>query len=138
MISVQRYKHVAYLHLHEQKRSRSRSVSKYRTLKASSQTVLVQVQPIRYQSQPGHDPHGYNPANYQLQYHWARYRQLSNLPINPSALNATQGHKPSYQTSYLSIPNNGDDPVLLQPHMDTSLAIKQDISIPNDGDNPVL
>ena len=49
------------------------SVSKYRTLKTSSQTVSVQVQPVRYQSQPGDDPHGYNPANYQHQYHLARY-----------------------------------------------------------------
>ena len=49
------------------------SVSKYRTLKTSSQTVSVQVQPVRYQSQPGDDPHGYNRANYQRQYHLARY-----------------------------------------------------------------
>ena len=26
-------------------------------------------------------------------------------------LNATKGHKPSYVTSYKSIPNDGDDPM---------------------------
>ena len=33
---------------------------------------------------------------------WGRFR----------ALNASQGHKPSYQTSYISIPNDWDNPVL--------------------------
>ena len=32
--------------------------------------------------------------------------------INPSALNVTQGHKPSYPTSYILIPNDGDDLML--------------------------
>ena len=26
----------------------------------------------RSMSQPGHDPHGYNPVNYQHHYHWAQ------------------------------------------------------------------
>ena len=30
--------------------------------------------------------------------------------MGQSALNDSQGHKPSYQTSYMSIPNDGDDP----------------------------
>ena len=77
--------------------------SKCRTLKTSSQTVSVQVQSVRFQS-PGHIPHGYNPVNYQRRplYYWAQSCQLSvsiqTLAINP-ALNATQGHKRSYQTS---------------------------------------
>jgi len=41
---------------------------KCRTLKTSSQSVSVQVQHVRYQSQTGHDPQGYN---YQRHYHWA-------------------------------------------------------------------
>ena len=73
------------------------SCSKCHTLKTSTQTVSVQVQPVRYQSQPGQDPYGYNPVNY----HWARSHQLSvsiqTLAIN-RALNATEGHKGSYQT----------------------------------------
>ena len=45
-----------------------------------------------------------------------------------------QGHKPIYTTSYLSIPNGGDDPAWLyinkgfsasMPHKETSLAIQQ-------------
>ena len=77
--------------------------SKCRTLKTSSQTVSVQVQPVRYQSQTGHDPNGYNPVNYQYHYHWARSRLLLVLIRTLAiyrALNATQGHKRSYQTSY--------------------------------------
>ena len=42
---------------------------KCRTLKTSSQTVSVQVQHVRYQSQTGHDTQGYN---YQRHYRWAR------------------------------------------------------------------
>ena len=84
----------------------------------SYQNVSIQVQPVPYQSQPGHNQHGDNPANYQRHFHWGRSRQLSNPAINPGqkwhtgtqaqlsnkqlihALNATQGHKRSYQTSY--------------------------------------
>ena len=68
----------------------------------------------------GHNQHGYNPANYQRHFHWVGSRQLSNPAINPGqkwhtrtqsqlsnkqliqALNATQGHMSSYQTSYNS------------------------------------
>ena len=46
--------------------------SKCHTLKSSSRTVSVQVLPVRYEYQPRHDPHGYNPVNYQRHYHWAR------------------------------------------------------------------
>ena len=63
-----------------------------------------------------------------------------------SALNLTQGHKPSYTTSYILIPNDGDNPTWLyintefhcfnatqghKPSYPTSY-----ISIPNYGDNP--
>ena len=34
-------------------------------IKLRPQTVSVQVQPVSYQSQTGHDPHSYNPVNYQ-------------------------------------------------------------------------
>ena len=37
----------------------TKAVGKCHTLKIASQTVSVQVQPVPYQSQPGHDPHGY-------------------------------------------------------------------------------
>ena len=49
-----------------------------------------------------------------------------------------QGHKPIYTTSYLSIPNGGDDPAWLyinkvfsasMPHKETSLAIQQAVDL---------
>ena len=43
-------------------------------LKLCLQTVSVQVQPVRYQSQPGLNPADYNPMNYQRNYQWARSR----------------------------------------------------------------
>ena len=63
-----------------------------------SRNVSYQVQPVRYQSQPGHDPQGY-PANNQRHYHWSRFwQQFNKLLIQ--ALNVTQRHKRSYPTSY--------------------------------------
>ena len=60
------------------------SCSKCRTLKTLSGTVSVQVQPVSYKCQLGHNS--------------------SVINVNPmdmilSALNVTQGHKCSYQTS---------------------------------------
>ena len=52
-----------------------------------------------------------------------------------SALNATEGHKPSFPTSYISIPNDGDDPPgyintgFQCSKCHTSLAIQQAIYI---------
>ena len=43
--------------------------SKCCTLRTLSRTVSVQVQSIRYEYQTGHDPHDYNPVNYQRHYH---------------------------------------------------------------------
>ena len=43
--------------------------SKCCTLRTQSRTVSVQVQSIRYEYQAGHDPHDYNPVNYQRHYH---------------------------------------------------------------------
>ena len=43
--------------------------SKCCTLRTLSRTVSVQVQSIRYEYQAGHDPHDYNPVNYQRHYH---------------------------------------------------------------------
>ena len=39
--------------------------SECRTVKTSSQTVSIQVQPVRHLSRPWQDPHGYNSVNYQ-------------------------------------------------------------------------
>ena len=65
----------------------------------------TQIQPVLHQSQPGHNPHGYNPVDYKRHYHWAWSHYLSvliqTLAIN-RAQNTTQGHKNSYQTSYQS------------------------------------
>ena len=36
--------------------------------------------------------------------------KFSAQDTTPLALNATQGHKPIFSTSYISIPNYGDDP----------------------------
>jgi len=33
--------------------------------------------------------------------------------VGSNALNATQGHRPSYTTSYIVIPNDGEDPSCL-------------------------
>ena len=77
--------------------------SECRTLKTLSQTVSVQVQPVHYPSQPGHNPPGYNTMNYQRHYHWAQSGLLSvsmrTLAFN-QALYASQGHKRTYRTSY--------------------------------------
>ena len=62
--------------------------------------MSIQVQPVRYQSQPEHDPHCYKPMNYQHHYHWVRFKQAI-----ASALNATLGHKHSYQQAITSALN---------------------------------
>ena len=54
---------------------------------------------------PGHNPPG---SKRQMQGHKRSYPTSS----YSSALNATQGFNPSYPTSYISIPNDVDDPVL--------------------------
>ena len=56
--------------------------------------------------------------------------------------NVTQGHKPSYPTSYISIPMDGDVPTWLYFNTGfkwfnaTQGHTPSYISIPNDGDNP--
>ena len=75
-------------------------------------------------------------------YHWHPIFRVKGVP-NPcskhlihgyptsyyfSTLNATQRQKPSYPTSYISIPNDGDDPTLQESQRDTSLAITQAIN----------
>ena len=49
---------------------------------------------------------------------------------------STQGHKPNYTASYISIPNYGDD--VLVPHKDTPNYTASYISIPNYGDDVLV
>ena len=57
--------------------------------------------------------------------------------INPIALNATQGHKPSFSKSYISIPNDGDDPALNSTQGHKPSYQTNHVSIPNDVDDPL-
>ena len=96
--------------------------SKYRTLKTSSQTVSVQVQPVHCQNQPGQDSHGYDSVNYQHHYHWARSRQLQvsirTLAIN-RALNAKWNKSIAIKQAITPA---------LNAHRNTSVSIKQAIN----------
>ena len=76
----------------------------------SFQNVSIQVQLVGYQSQTGHDPQGYNPTIIATMNGLDLCSYQTKLLIQ--ALNATQGHKPSNQTSLILIPNDVDDPTL--------------------------
>ena len=62
----------------------------------SFKNVCIQVRPVRYQSQPVHDPHGYNPIPLTINATITGLDLCScQTKLLIQALNATQGHKPS-------------------------------------------